>query len=254
MIGLKLRMNRMIINFLFIWVWKVAILIKINRETCRSITRLTAIICCENLNPRSNSLKGNLEELRLSFEADELRKKLYVSFTFGTSTKASSLEKLREDVLDFNEMFKMLNINILNVNDKKRFLGKKVWRLDLMDQPIPSPTCSFANLAVILILVLIISIIYTFYHYRNQSAVDLMVNESSKFNSSLFVAHETIEINENLANSKASSIFFEKLTDVNSQNLFNDTTLVLKIGPFKFSDAFLFFLRRIRKMKICTCI
>jgi hypothetical protein len=59
------------------------------RETCRSIKRLTAIIFCENLNPRSNNLKGNLEELRLSFEADELRKKLHVFFTFGTS-KASS--------------------------------------------------------------------------------------------------------------------------------------------------------------------
>ena len=80
------------------------------RETCRSIKRLTAIIFCENLNPRSNSLKGNLEELRFSFEADELREKLYVFFTFGTSTKASTLEKLTEDVLDFNEMFKMLNI------------------------------------------------------------------------------------------------------------------------------------------------
>ena len=50
-------------------------------------------------------------------------------------------------------------------------------------------------------------------------------NQSSKFNSSLLVANETIEINENLANSNASSIFFKKLNDVDSQNLFNDTTL-----------------------------
>jgi hypothetical protein len=50
-------------------------------------------------------------------------------------------------------------------------------------------------------------------------------NQSSKFNSSLLVANETIEINENLANSNASSIFFKKLTDVDSQNLFNNTTL-----------------------------
>ncbi len=89
-----------------------------------------------------------------------------------------------------------------------------------MEKPIPSPTGSFANMAVILILESIISIIYTFYHYRNQSAVDLMVtesfssNQSSQFYFSLLVANETIEINENLA----SSILFEKLTDVNSQN------------------------------------
>jgi hypothetical protein len=51
MIGLKLRMNRMIINLLFIWVWKVAILIKRHVRQFRSIKRLTAIICCENLNP-----------------------------------------------------------------------------------------------------------------------------------------------------------------------------------------------------------
>jgi hypothetical protein len=134
-------------------------------------------------------------------------------------------------------MFKMFNIYILNVNEKKRFLGKKVWRFDLSKPTIPSQTGSFANLAVILILVSIISLIFTFDHYRNQSAVDLMVNESfssnqsSKFNSSLLVANETIEINENLANSNASSIFLEKLTDLKSQNLFNDTTLDLTIGP-----------------------
>jgi hypothetical protein len=68
------------------------------------------IICLENLNPRSKSLKGNLEELRYVFTSDELRKKLYVFFTFGTSTKASSLEKLREDVLDFNEMYKLIGL------------------------------------------------------------------------------------------------------------------------------------------------
>ena len=50
-------------------------------------------------------------------------------------------------------------------------------------------------------------------------------NQSSKFNSSLLVAKETIEINEKGANSNASSIFFKKLTDVDSLNLFNDTTL-----------------------------
>jgi hypothetical protein len=37
-----------------------------------------AIICFENLNPRSNSLKANLEELRYVFHSDELRKKLNV--------------------------------------------------------------------------------------------------------------------------------------------------------------------------------
>jgi hypothetical protein len=73
-------------------------------------TRIIAIICLENLNPRSNSLKGNLEELRCIFTSDELRKKLYVFFTFGTSRKASSLEKLREDVLDFNEMYELIGL------------------------------------------------------------------------------------------------------------------------------------------------
>jgi hypothetical protein len=65
-------------------------------------TRIIAIICLENLNPRSNSLNCNLEELRCIFTSDELRKKPYVICTFGTLRKASSLEKLREDIYDFN--------------------------------------------------------------------------------------------------------------------------------------------------------
>ena len=73
-------------------------------------TRIIAIISLENLSPRSNSLKGNLEELRCIFTSDELRKKLYVFLTFGTSRKASSLEKLREDVLDFNEMYELIGL------------------------------------------------------------------------------------------------------------------------------------------------
>jgi hypothetical protein len=57
------------------------------RETCKNIKNLTAIICIENLNPRSYNLKGNIEELRYVFTSDELREKLYVFFTFGSSTK-----------------------------------------------------------------------------------------------------------------------------------------------------------------------
>jgi hypothetical protein len=71
-------------------------------------SKIKAIICLENLNPRSNSLKDNLEQLRQVFTADELCKKLYVFFSFGTSTTPSSLDKLREDVLDFNEMYKLI--------------------------------------------------------------------------------------------------------------------------------------------------
>jgi hypothetical protein len=73
-------------------------------------SNIKAIICLENLNPRSNYLKGNLDELRQVFTADELWKKLYVFFSFGTSKKPSSLEKLREDVLDFNEMYELIGL------------------------------------------------------------------------------------------------------------------------------------------------
>jgi hypothetical protein len=38
------------------------------------------MIHLENLNPRSKSLKGNLEELRYVFTSDELRKKLNVFY------------------------------------------------------------------------------------------------------------------------------------------------------------------------------
>ncbi len=55
-------------------------------------------------------MKGNLEELCFIFTSDELRKKLYEFFTFGTSTKNSSLDKLREDVLDFKEMYKLIGL------------------------------------------------------------------------------------------------------------------------------------------------
>jgi hypothetical protein len=48
-------------------------------------TRIIAIISLENLSPRSNSLKCNSEELRCIFTSDELKEKLYVFFTFGTS-------------------------------------------------------------------------------------------------------------------------------------------------------------------------
>jgi hypothetical protein len=123
-------------------------------------SNIKAIICLENLNPRSNSLKGNLEELRYVFTSDELREKLYVFFTFVSSTKPSSLEKLREDVLDFNEMYKLIGLfdrisaspglfsiyfnyetgvsirrSVLNSRDqnvqilKKKFNSKHVWSL-----------------------------------------------------------------------------------------------------------------------------
>jgi hypothetical protein len=47
---------------------------------CKNINNFTAMIYLENLNPRSKSLKGNLEELRYVFTSDELREKLNVFF------------------------------------------------------------------------------------------------------------------------------------------------------------------------------
>jgi hypothetical protein len=79
-------------------------------EIMENKSKIKAIICLENLNPRSNSLKDNLDQLRQVFTTDELWKKLYVFFSFGTSTKPSSLKKLREDVLDFNEMYKLIGL------------------------------------------------------------------------------------------------------------------------------------------------
>ena len=73
-------------------------------------SRIKTIICLEHFNPRSNTLKGNLEELTKVFSAEELRKKLFVFCTFGTSTTPSSLEKLREEALDFNEMFRLIGL------------------------------------------------------------------------------------------------------------------------------------------------
>ena len=127
-------------------------------ETCRSINRLKAIICLEHLNPRSNSLKGNLEEMRIVFTADELREKLYVFFTFGTSTTPSSLEKLREEVLDFNEMFRMLY-----VQDKKSFVDERAWILDLIDRPIPCPD-KLPLKKIIFLSLILVAIISIYYH------------------------------------------------------------------------------------------
>jgi hypothetical protein len=184
------------------------------RETCKNIKNLTAIICIENLNPRSNSLKGNLEELRYVFTSDELREKLYVFFTFGSSTKPSSLEKLREDVLDFNEMF-----NMLNVNDKKRFVAKKVWNLDLIPKPIPPPTNSFININSVIIILAIISI-YTLFYYSTKTDLDSFNKTPSNPKSEPFVPIGTNRLSD--SNKENPSLFFKILTDVDSQNLFTD--------------------------------
>ena len=195
------------------------------KETCKNIKNLTAIICIENLNPRSNGLKGNLEELRYVFTSDELREKLYVFFTFGTSTRPSSLEKLREDVLDFNEMF-----NMLKIYDKKRFVDERAWILHLMDKPIPSPTGSFINIyCVILIVLAIISIIYTFSYYRNNKPLthpDLPYQIPSKPSPNPFVPSDTKKENADLTNSnKFLKTLVKILPNVDIQNSFADTPL-----------------------------
>jgi hypothetical protein len=89
-------------------------------EIMENKSKIKAIICLENLNPRSNSLKDNLEQLRQVFTSNELWKKLYVFFSFGTSTTPSNLDKLREDVLDFNEMYKLIGLfDRISINKKR---------------------------------------------------------------------------------------------------------------------------------------
>jgi hypothetical protein len=93
-------------------------------ETCRKIKRnLTAIICFDNLTPRSNYLNENLDILRIVFEAEELREKLNVFFTF--TGQPCGLEELRKDVLEFDKMFNTLRIK--SEDDKKTFLNERAW-------------------------------------------------------------------------------------------------------------------------------
>jgi hypothetical protein len=78
---------------------------KVNCLTFKS--KITAIICLENLNPRSLYLNDNLDELKRVFRADELHDLLYVFFTF--TGESSSLNRLREEVLDFS-VFKSIGL------------------------------------------------------------------------------------------------------------------------------------------------
>lgn len=89
-------------------------------------SKLVAIICLENLNPRSNELKENLKILKTIFSLLELNELLYLFFTF--TGKCSSLDKLRMDALNFNEVFNALSIR--NDKEKHKFVNQKIWILE----------------------------------------------------------------------------------------------------------------------------
>jgi hypothetical protein len=93
-------------------------------EDCRRIKRLTAIICLENLNPRSLYLNENLEILKRAFGTHKLRELLYVFFTF--TEQPFTLDELRNNFLGFHRTFNILNINN---NEKLSFIEEKIWIL-----------------------------------------------------------------------------------------------------------------------------
>jgi hypothetical protein len=70
-------------------------------------SKIIAIICLDNLTPRSNYLNDNLDELMRVFRADELHDLLHVFFTF--TGESVSLNQLREDVKDFS-VFKSIGL------------------------------------------------------------------------------------------------------------------------------------------------
>ena len=70
--------------------------------------KLVAILYLVHCNPRPISLLDNLEELQKVFKCDELYNLLYLfCFTFENTL---SLEELRKNALDWNEMYRFIGL------------------------------------------------------------------------------------------------------------------------------------------------
>lgn len=86
-----------------------------------------SIICLENLNPRADTLIENIKILNNVFGSDRLKKDLILLFTF-TEENSKSLDQIRNSVLDYNVLFKFLNIHVNT--EKIEFLSTRLWLLE----------------------------------------------------------------------------------------------------------------------------
>ena len=160
-------------------------------ENCRRIKRLTAIICLENLNPRSLYLNDNLEILKRAFGTHKLRELLYVFFTF--TEQSSTLDQLRNDVLGFGGMFNILNINN---NEKISFIKEKIW---ILHDPIYIPRFEFVKVSRFfkIKLFLLFSFLLTIWYYHNNKSLteaDLRKFFEESTNVTKSVLNKTVDI------------------------------------------------------------
>ena len=95
------------------------------RRKIQAETNLKAIICIENLNPRPETLLNDINILKNTFTAADLRNNLYFYFTF--STKHVDLNEFREAFLEYDMIFEYLNIP---QNKRRAFADERVWLLD----------------------------------------------------------------------------------------------------------------------------